>query len=120
MKLWAPLAQVRGDDRPEVIHPTPDGLVGQQDLALRQQILDISQAEREPQIKPGRLLDDFRRKAVLIFLITNGYRALRVSATSLRRDNAGGPAGRKIHYVAASAARNVEGLSLNSSIEFSA
>ena len=41
-----------------------DGLIGHQDLALRQQILDIAEAQSEPDIKPDRLLHDFGRESV--------------------------------------------------------
>jgi hypothetical protein len=45
-------AQVRCDHRPEMVHPAPDGLIGNQDPAFRQQILDVAEAQREPNIEP--------------------------------------------------------------------
>ena len=38
----------------------PDGL----DPAFRQQIFDVVEAQREPNIEPDRVLDDFGRKAI--------------------------------------------------------
>ncbi len=34
------------------------------DPAFRQQIFDVAEAQREPNIEPDRLLDDFGRKAI--------------------------------------------------------
>ena len=52
------------DPRPEMIHPAPNGLVGNRDAAFRQQILDVAKAQREPEIEPNRPLNDLRRKPV--------------------------------------------------------
>src|SRR3977135_3435817 len=57
-------AQVRCDHRPEMVHPAPDGLIGDHDLAFRQQIFDVAEAQREPNIEPDRVLDDFGRTAI--------------------------------------------------------
>jgi hypothetical protein len=40
------------------------GFIGHQVPALSQQILDVAEAQSEPDIKPDRLLDDFGREAV--------------------------------------------------------
>ena len=64
MRLRAALAQMRGDHRPEVVHPAAHGLVRDCDPALSEQIFDITKAECEPEIEPDRLLDDLWRKAV--------------------------------------------------------
>ena len=37
---------------------------GNQDPAFRQQIFDVAEAQREPNIEPNRVLDDFGRKAI--------------------------------------------------------
>ena len=55
-------AQDRCDPRSEIVHPAPNGLVGNRDAAFRQQILDVAEAEREPEIQPNRPLNDLRRK----------------------------------------------------------
>src|ERR1700738_2011878 len=45
-------------------HPASHGLIGHEDPTLSQQILDVAEAQGEPDIKPDRLLDDFGREAV--------------------------------------------------------
>src|ERR1700730_1730682 len=40
------------------------GIIGDHDPAFRQQILDVAEAQREPNIEPDRVLDDFGRKAI--------------------------------------------------------
>ena len=42
----------------------PDSLIGDHDPAFRQQIFDVAEAQREPNIEPDRVLDDFGRKAI--------------------------------------------------------
>jgi hypothetical protein len=61
-----------------MVHPTPDGLVGDRNPTLRQQILDIAQAQSEPEIKPNRPLNDLGRESISVvadFLHRFGYRA---------------------------------------------
>src|SRR5450432_939729 len=91
VRSGAALAQIRRDHRPEMIHPTPNGLVGDRDAAFRQQIFDVAEAQGEPEIKPDRLLNDLGREAipaVADFLHSLGYRAARGTASPTRRDNA--------------------------------
>ena len=64
MRLWPTFAQVGCDPRPEMAHPAPDRLIGDDNPAFSQQILDLAEAEREAVIKPDRVLDDFGRKAI--------------------------------------------------------
>src|ERR1700688_4168929 len=81
------LAQMRGDHRPEVVHPAAHGLVRDRDPALRKQILDVTKAEREPEIEPNRLMYDLWREpisGVADFPHTFGYSAY-VHPTSYRR-----------------------------------
>src|SRR5271169_3077066 len=52
------LAQMPRDHRPEVVHPAAHGLVRDRDPALREQILDVTKAECEPEIEPNRLMYD--------------------------------------------------------------
>jgi hypothetical protein len=47
-----------------MIHPAPDGLIGDRDPAFRQQIFDVAEAQREAEIEPDRVLNDFGRKAI--------------------------------------------------------
>ena len=52
------LPQVPRDRRPELADPAPDRLVGDIQSALRQQLLNVPVAQREPEIKPHGMLDD--------------------------------------------------------------
>jgi hypothetical protein len=54
MRLQATLSQVGRDHRSEMIDPTPNGLVGHGHTAFRQQVLDVTQAEGEPEVEPYR------------------------------------------------------------------
>src|SRR5208283_4601048 len=47
-----------------MIHPTPNSLVGHRHSALRQQILDVTQAEGEPEVEPNSLLNDLGRETI--------------------------------------------------------
>jgi hypothetical protein len=47
-----------------MVHPAPDGLIGDHDPAFRQQIFDVAEAQCEPNIEPDHVLDDFGRKAI--------------------------------------------------------
>jgi hypothetical protein len=74
-----------------MIHPAPNGFVGDHDAPLRQQIFDVAKAQCEPEIKPNGLLDNFGRKAVAAiadFLHPFGYRTASGTASPKRRDNA--------------------------------
>src|SRR5664279_2914137 len=89
--LRSAFAQVRCDHCPEMVHPAPNGLVGDHDAALRQQIFDVAKAQCEPEIEPDRLLDDLRREPVPFvadFLHSPGYLTAREAASQNRRDNA--------------------------------
>ena len=90
--LGAALAQIGCDHGTEMIYPAPNGLVRDQNPALRQQVFDIAKAEREPKIQPYRLAYNLRREAVVgvaDFLRSIRYRAARPIASPKRRDNAG-------------------------------
>src|SRR5271155_342505 len=50
--------------RPEMIHPASDCFVRNCNSALREQIFDVTKAEREPEIKPDRLVNDLRREPI--------------------------------------------------------
>ena len=64
MRLRATLAQVGCDDGSEMVHPPPDGLVRDHNPAFGEQVFDVTEAEREPQVEPNRLLNDLRREPV--------------------------------------------------------
>ena len=91
MRLRAALAQLRGDDRPEVVHPPAHGLVRNRDPALGEQILDVTKAECEPEIEPNRLVYDLGREpvsGVADFPHTLGYSAYVQPTSCRRRDKA--------------------------------
>src|SRR4051812_13416788 len=58
----SPPAQVTSESWPELQDPATDGLVRGLDAALGQEFLDIAVAEREAQIEPDRVPDDFGRE----------------------------------------------------------
>ena len=62
-------AQVGGDQRPEMVHPTPDGFVRDGNAALRQQIFDIAQTQGKSKVEPDRLLNDLGPKTVASVVI---------------------------------------------------
>src|SRR5271165_850697 len=47
-----------------MVHPTPNRLVGHRHSALRQQILDVTQAEGEPEVEPDCLVNDLGRETI--------------------------------------------------------
>jgi hypothetical protein len=84
MRLQATLSQVGRDHRSEVIHPTPNRLVGHRHSAFRQQILNVTQAEDEPEVEPYRLVNDPPREpvsSVADLLHPAGYRQTRRTAS---------------------------------------
>src|SRR5689334_2804325 len=64
MRLQTTVSQVGGDQRSEMVHPTPNRLVRHRHSAFRQQIFDVAQAEGEPEVKPYRLLNDLGRETI--------------------------------------------------------
>src|SRR5712664_69210 len=70
--------QVRCDHRPEMVYPAPNGLVGDRNAALCQQVFDVAQAQGEPEVEPDRLLNDLGWESVAAVadsLHPVGYRA---------------------------------------------
>src|SRR5258708_17192889 len=49
---------------PKLQAPLAHGFVGHDDPALGQKLFDIAKTEREAEIQPNSMADDFRRKAV--------------------------------------------------------
>ena len=52
----------------ELLTPLPDGLVGNDNPSLCQEILDISEAQTEAVVDPDGVADDLRRKSVSVIL----------------------------------------------------
>ena len=76
-----------------MVHPAPNGLVGDHDAAFRQQIFDVAKAQGKPDVKPDRLLDDFQREPVPLvadFLHPPGYLTASGTASPNRRDGVDG------------------------------
>ena len=64
MRFGTALAELRGDYRPQVVHPAAHGLVLDRDPLLREKILDVTKAECEPEIEPNRLMYDLGREPI--------------------------------------------------------
>jgi len=47
-----------------MVHPTPNGLIGHNNPPFREQVLDVAQAEGEPEVQPYRLTNDLGREPV--------------------------------------------------------
>src|SRR5208283_2818126 len=47
-----------------MVHPTPNRLIRHRHSALRQQILDVTQAEGEPEVEPYCLVNDLGRETI--------------------------------------------------------
>jgi hypothetical protein len=58
------LPQLSGEQGTEFQHPSPDGLVGDLDAALGEQLLDIPEAQGEAEIEPHGVPDDGGREPV--------------------------------------------------------
>jgi hypothetical protein len=63
-RLRAALSQAGGDHRSEVIDPAPNGLIGDRDPPLSEQVFNVSKAQRKQEIEPNCLLYDLRREPV--------------------------------------------------------
>ena len=64
MRLRPTLAQVGRDHRSKVMHAPPDRLARNHDPAFGEQIFDVAEAEREPQVEPNCPLNDLRREPI--------------------------------------------------------
>jgi hypothetical protein len=59
-------AQVAGESRPELEHPSSVRLVGDVEPALGEEFLDVAVAQREPEIEPDGVPDHLGREAVAV------------------------------------------------------
>jgi hypothetical protein len=75
-RLWPRATQVTGKCSAELARPAADGLVGDLDATLREQILHIPQAQGEPEVEPDGVADHLRREAVA--LIRDGRHSSRL------------------------------------------
>src|SRR5712671_1732060 len=60
----AALPQVPRDPGPELQNPPPHRLIGDIEAAFSEELFHVAVAQCEPEIKPNRMLDDRRRKAM--------------------------------------------------------
>ena len=58
------LSQICCNPGSELDRPTADGLIGDLNPALGQQLFDVAEAEREAEIEPDRMAYDVRPKSV--------------------------------------------------------
>ena len=49
--------EVPGELRPELDHPAADGLVADLDATLREQLLNVTKAERKAEVEPHGMAD---------------------------------------------------------------
>jgi hypothetical protein len=61
-----------GVSRPEPPTPLPDGLIRDVDPPLRDQFLDVAQAQAEPIAQPDGVTDDLRREPVSMAPLRSG------------------------------------------------
>ena len=61
-----PLPNIGSNRLSELVDPATDGLAGHIDSALRDQIVDVSQAHGELEIEPSDIADNIGRKTMLI------------------------------------------------------
>src|SRR6267142_7289616 len=86
MRLGPAPSKISCDRRSEVFHPPAHRLVGDQDPAFGQQILDIAEAEGEPSIEPDGLLNDHGREAISD--VADGHdKGLRAQVTAGKPNN---------------------------------
>jgi hypothetical protein len=62
----APPAQLVGLGLPELGAPPPHRLVTHRDTAYQHQLLDLTKAQREPEVQPHPVVDDLNRVAVAL------------------------------------------------------
>src|SRR5580693_6089438 len=80
MRLRPAFAQICRDLGTKMVHPAAHRLIRNHDSAFRYQILNIPQAQGEPDIKPDRLLDNRGREAVAAIADLGHHRWLRLKS----------------------------------------
>jgi hypothetical protein len=70
-----------------MIDPSSNRFIGNRDPPFRQQILDITEAQGEPDIKPNRLLNNLGREAVAAITDLGHHRWLRLKSLSGKPTN---------------------------------
>ena len=60
-----PASETSGEFRAKFVDPEPNGLVADGYITLSEKVLDISDAEIEPIVKPNGMLNDRRRESML-------------------------------------------------------
>jgi hypothetical protein len=76
-----------GESGAELIAPATDRFIRDHDTTLEQQLLDVAQAQAEPEIPPNGAADDDGREAVTVIkrfrflFITSFYRRLPINLT---------------------------------------
>jgi hypothetical protein len=68
--VWRLAPETASVRRPELQRPAANRLVGDNDAALEQHLLNQSQAQREPKVQPDRMGDDLGWKAMAF--VANG------------------------------------------------
>ncbi len=63
---WRLAPEAASVSRPELQRPSADGLVGDEDAALEQHLLNQPQAQREPEVQPDRMGDDLWWEAMAL------------------------------------------------------
>ena len=74
------LRKIGRDLGSKVVHPAAHGFIGDYYPTRGQQILDISEAQGEPEIKPDRLLDNLGREPVAAIADLGHHRWLRLKS----------------------------------------
>src|SRR5208283_4454603 len=87
MWLRPAFAKIGRDLGSKMVHPAAYRLIGHHDSAFRWQILDVAEAQGEPNIKPDRLLDDFGREAVAAIADLGHHRWLRLKSLNGKPTN---------------------------------
>jgi hypothetical protein len=78
MRLRPAFAKIGCDLGSKMVHPAAHRLIGNHDSAFRQQILNVTEAQGEPDIKPDRLLENLGREAVAAIADLGHHRWLRL------------------------------------------
>src|SRR5205823_13540651 len=61
---WSAPPQLACDPGPEFQNPAPHRFIGNLQASLGEEFLNVAVAQREPEIKPNRVLDDRRRETM--------------------------------------------------------